>query len=72
LAAYVESQSQSTGSDISIPEAWKLGDIPTMSKLVDTNMGLIEGTGSHVPIIDETVKEIETSLKKSILTQRQS
>jgi len=43
-----------------------------MSKLVDTNMGLIEGTGSHVPIIDETVKEIETSLKKSILTRRQS
>jgi len=72
LAAYVEAQSQSTKSELSSTEEWKLGDIPTMSKLIDTNTRLSEGTGSQVPMIDETIKEVETSLKKSILMQRQS
>ena len=69
LAEYVEYQRQETGSksaaDLSNPDDWTFADLQTIARIVETNMKSVEAIVKQLPAIDESIQDVEKSLKKS-------
>jgi hypothetical protein len=70
LAEYVEYQCQETGSksaaDLSNPNDWTFAELHRITGIVETNMKSVEAIVKQLPIIDESIQDVEKSLKKSI------
>jgi hypothetical protein len=68
LAEYVEDQSQQTepktASDLHNVDEWTFADLHTISRLVADNMLIVKGIVENIPTVDESIQNLEKSLKK--------
>jgi hypothetical protein len=68
LAEYVEYQRQEKGSksaaDLSNPDDWTFADLQRIAGIVETNMKSVEAIVKQLPAIDESIQDVEKSLKK--------
>jgi hypothetical protein len=68
LAEYVDDQSQQaetkTASDLNKADDWTFADLKTISDLVADNMLIVKEIVEKIPNMDESILELEKSLKK--------
>jgi hypothetical protein len=74
LAEYVEYQSERTGpktaEDLANPDEWNFVDLDTISQITAAETKTVNTTVENTPAIDESIQELEKSLKKSIWLYR--
>lgn len=70
LAEYVEYQSEKTepktADDLANPDGWTFVDLDTISQITITDTKSVNATVENIPAIDESIQELEKSLKKSM------
>lgn len=57
-----------SAADLSNPDDWRFADLQTVARIVETNMKSVEAIVKQLPSIDESIQEVEKSLKKSIFS----
>jgi hypothetical protein len=66
----VQYQHQETYSklaaDLSNPDDWTFADLQSITGIVETNMKSVEAIVKQLSAIDESIQDVEKSLKKSI------
>jgi hypothetical protein len=51
-------------------EEWTMADLHTVERIVDDKSKSVEEILSNVPSMDDSIQELEKSLKKSIITRK--
>lgn len=69
LTEYVEYQNEltatKTADDLADPDDWTFADLEAMARIVEADMQAVTESSQAVPSMDETIQEVEKSLKKS-------
>ena len=69
LVNYVRDQStddmDKTTEDLHSPDHWKFADLGTISQIIEESHRLIDESLKDIPSSDESIQELEKSLKKS-------
>lgn len=70
MSEYLEYQSQEakpkTAANLDNPDDWTFANLETVSRIVESDARSIEEFVKEIPAIDESIQELEKSLKKSI------
>lgn len=70
MTEYVQYQNErtvpKTADDLENPDDWTFADLETMARIVEADMKPVEESTHFIPEIDNTIQEVEKSLKKSI------
>ena len=62
---YQETYSKSA-ADLSNPDDWTFADLQSIAGIVETNVKSVEAIVKQLSAIDESIQDVEKSLKKSI------
>ena len=69
MEKYLDHQYHPTGvkvpEDLKTPEKWTFADIAEVSKMIQENHDDIEATLAKMPLFDESILDLERSVKKS-------
>ena len=70
MTEYVQYQNErrvpKTADDLENPDDWTFADLEAMARIVEADMKPVEKSTRSIPDIDNTIQEVEKSLKKSI------
>lgn len=66
----MEYQNQETNpksaNELGNPDEWTFADLQTISRIAESNTKSVEEVVKKIPAIDESIQDLEKSLKKSI------
>jgi hypothetical protein len=61
-----QQNSTKTVADLASPEGWTFADLNTLSQIIETSSKSVKTIVKDLPAVDESIQELEKSLKKSI------
>lgn len=70
MSEYVEYQTQGlkpkSAADLGNLDSWTFANLETVSRIVESDTRSVEEFVKEIPAVDESIEELEKSLKKSI------